>query len=168
MMTSKEGMLALWEEHMRCEFEASDVEGTMATMVDGDAHLINPAVLTGGDNLDEIRHFYKDVFLPHIPDDTETTVISRTIGEDQIVDELIFKFTHDIEMPWILPNVLPTGKHVEVPMIVFVGVRDGKVAYEHIYWDQACVLVQIGLLDPAHLPVTGIESVEKLRQLTKK
>ena len=83
--------------------------------------------------------------------------MSRTIGDDQVVDELVLSFTHDIEMPQLLPGVSPTGKHVRLAFCVVVGFDDGKVAHEHIYWDQASLLVQVGLLDPAGLPVTGAE-----------
>ena len=97
-----------------------------------------------------------------MPPDTEMTPVSRTIGKDQIVDEMIFKFTHMIAMDWMLPGIPPTGKRVEVPLVAIVRFRDGKLAHEHIYWDQASVLVQIGLLDPAQLPVVGVESAKKV------
>jgi carboxymethylenebutenolidase len=97
-----------------------------------------------------------------MPPDTEMTSVSRTIGEDQLVDEMIFKFTHTILMDWMLPGVAPTGKRVEVPLVAIVQFREGKLAHEHIYWDQASVLVQIGLIDPAKLPVAGIESARKV------
>jgi carboxymethylenebutenolidase len=97
-----------------------------------------------------------------MPPDTEMTPVSRTIGEDQFVDEMIFKFTHTIRMDWMLPGVAPTGKRVEVPLVAIIRFRDGKLAHEHIYWDQASVLVQIGLIDAAKLPVAGIESARKV------
>src|SRR3989440_4062847 len=75
---------------------------------------------------------------------------------------MVFKFTHTIPMNWMLPGIPPTRKRVEVPLVAIVRVRDGKLAHEHIYWDQASVLVQIGLLDPARLPVVGIESAKKV------
>ena len=97
-----------------------------------------------------------------MPPDTEMTSVSRTIGEDQIVDEMIFKFTHTIPMDWMLPGIPPTGKPVEVPLVAIVRFREGKLAHEHIYWDQASVLVQIGLIDAANLPVAGVESAHKV------
>jgi carboxymethylenebutenolidase len=87
--------------------------------------------------------------------------ISRTIGTDQLVDEMVFSFTHTIRMDWMLPGLAPTGKRVEVPLVAIVRFREGKLAHEHIYWDQASVLVQLGLLDAAALPVAGIESARK-------
>src|SRR6202163_1269590 len=97
-----------------------------------------------------------------MPPDTEMTPVSRTIGEDQLVDEMVFKFTHTIRMDWMLPAIPPTGKRVEVPLVAIVRFRDGKLAHEHIYWDQASVLVQIGLIDPAKLPVAGVATAKKL------
>src|ERR671931_1841913 len=93
--------------------------------------------------------------------DTSMTPVSRTIGVDRVVDEMVFEFTHTIQMDWMLPGVAPTGRHVKVPLIVVVHFRDGKLAHEHIYWDQAAVLVQLGLLDASSLPVAGIESAQK-------
>ena len=97
-----------------------------------------------------------------MPPDTEMIPISRTIGNDQLVDEMVFKFTHTIPMDWMVPGVAPTGKHVQVPLVAIVRFREGKLAHEHIYWDQASVLVQIGLLDASNLPVAGIESARKV------
>jgi carboxymethylenebutenolidase len=93
--------------------------------------------------------------------DTVMTPISRTIGNDQLVDEMVFKFTHTIKMDWMLPGVAPTGKRVEIPLVVIVRFRDGKLAHEHVYWDQAPVLVQLGLLEGGTLPVAGVESARK-------
>jgi len=151
----------LWEDHVRYEFSTRNTDDTLATMVD-DAYVNHIPVLTGGVARDELREFYSKRFIPQMPPDTEMTPVSRTIGEDQLVDEMIFKFTHTIAMDWILPGISPTGKHVEVPLVAIVRFRDGKLAHEHIYWDQASVLVQIGLLDAAKLPVAGIESARKV------
>ena len=151
----------LWDEHVRYEFSARNTEDTLATMVE-DAYVNHIPVLTGGVGRDELREFYSKRFIPQMPPDTEMTPVSRTIGEDQIVDEMIFKFTHTIAMDWMLPGIPPTGKRVEVPLVAIVRFRDGKLAHEHIYWDQASVLVQIGLLDPAKLPVAGVESARKV------
>ena len=127
-----------------------------------DAYVNHIPILTGGAGRDELREFYSKRFIPQMPPDTEMIPVSRTIGEDQLVDEMIFKFTHTIPMDWMLPGVAPTGKRVEVPLVAIVQFREGKLAHEHIYWDQASVLVQIGLLDPSNLPVAGVESARKV------
>jgi carboxymethylenebutenolidase len=151
----------LWEDHVRYEFSTRNTEDTLATMVE-DAYVNHIPVLTGGAGQDELREFYSKRFIPQMPPDTEMTPVSRTIGEDQLVDEMVFKFTHTIRMDWMLPGIAPTGKRVEVPLVAIIRFRDGKLAHEHIYWDQASVLVQIGLLDAAKLPVAGVESARKV------
>jgi carboxymethylenebutenolidase len=150
----------LWEEHVRHEFATHNPEETLATMV-ADAYVNHIPVLTGGVGKQQLREFYSKRFIPQMPPDTEMVPLSRTIGHDQLVDEMIFKFTHTMRMDWMLPGVAPTGKRVEVPLVAIVRFRDGKLAHEHIYWDQASVLVQLGLLDPSELPVSGVESARK-------
>jgi carboxymethylenebutenolidase len=168
MNESKEDLTAaqrrlneLWEEHMRYEFATRNTDDTLTTMVD-DAYVNHVPVLTGGVGRDQLREFYATHFIPQMPPDAEMTPVSRTIGDDRLVDELIFKFTHTVRMDWMLPGVAPTGRRVEVPLVVIVHFRDGKLAHEHIYWDQASVLVQLGLLDARVLPVAGIESARKV------
>src|SRR5438128_4545681 len=158
---AQETLRQLWEEHVRYEFSTRNTDDTLATMVD-DAYVNHIPVLTGGVGLDELREFYSNRFIPQMPPDTEMTPVSRTIGDDQLVDEMVFKFTHTIRMDWMLPGVAPTGKHVEVPLVAIVRFREGKLAHEHIYWDQASVLVQIGLIDAAKLQVAGVESARKV------
>ena len=157
---AQETLQQLWEDHVRHEFNTRNHEETLATMVE-DAYVNHIPVLTGGVGKDELREFYSTRFIPQMPPDTEMTAISRTIGNDQLVDEMVFKFTHTIRMDWMLPGIAPTGKRVEVPLVAIVRFREGKLAHEHIYWDQASVLVQLGLLDPGTLPVAGVDSARK-------
>ena len=161
LTSAQQRLSELWEDHVRYEFSTRNTDDTLATMVD-DAYVNHIPVLTGGSGRDELREFYSKRFIPQMPPDTEMTPVSRTIGEDQLVDEMVFKFTHSIRMDWMLPGISPTGKRVEVPLVAIVRFKDGKLAHEHIYWDQASVLVQIGLLDPAKLPVAGVESARKV------
>ena len=154
LTAAQETLQQLWEEHVRHEFATHNTEDTLATMVD-DAYVNHIPVLTGGVGKDELREFYSERFIPQMPPDTEMTSISRTIGNDQLVDEMVFKFTHTIRMDWMLPGIAPTGKRVEVPLVAIVRFKEGKLAHEHIYWDQASALVQVGLLDAATLPVVG-------------
>jgi carboxymethylenebutenolidase len=158
---AQEALQQLWEQHVQYEFSTRNTDDTLATMVE-DAYVNHIPVLTGGVGRDELREFYSKRFIPQMPPDTEMTPVSRTIGEDQLVDEMVFKFTHTIRMDWLLPGVAPTGKRVEVPLVAIVRFRDGKLAHEHIYWDQASVLVQVGLLDATKLPVAGVESARKV------
>jgi carboxymethylenebutenolidase len=150
----------LWEEHVRYEFETKNADDTIATMVE-DAYVNHIPVLTGGSGKTELRQFYATHFIPRMPPDLEMVPLSRTVGRDQVVDEMVLKFTHSIEIDWMVPGIAPTGRRVEVPLVAIVRFRDGRVAHEHIYWDQATVLVQLGLIDPAALPVAGGESAAK-------
>ena len=151
----------LWEEHLRDEFTTQDTKATLETMVP-DAYVNHIPVLTGGVGHEQLREFYSRHFIPKMPADTEIVPVSRTIGTERLVDEMIFRFTHTIEMDWMLPGIAPTGKRVECPLVVIVHFRDGKLSNEHIYWDQASVLVQLGLLDAANQPVAGLETAKKL------
>jgi carboxymethylenebutenolidase len=158
---SKPDLARLWEEHTKFEFVTRDAESTVATMVD-DAHVNHVPVMTGGCGKNALRSFYARDFIPCMPPDTKLTPVSRTIGEDRLVDEMIFSFTHTQEMPWMLPGIPPTYARVEIPLVAIVGFRDGKLASEHIYWDQASVLKQIGLLTDSELPVFGAETARKV------
>ncbi len=151
----------LWEEHIRHEFDTRDVPATMATMV-AEPYVNHIPTMTGGVGSRELSRFYQYHFVHNNPKDMELTPISRTVGASQIVDEFIMSFTHDSEIDWLLPGVAPTGKRVEIPMLGVVKFRGPKLYHEHIYWDQASVLVQIGLLDPTGLPVAGRETAQKL------
>jgi len=159
--TREREMVEMWEQHMASEFEAKSIDATMATMTK-DPFVNHVPVMTGGVGHNDVRHFYSTYFIPGHPPDTETVPVARTIGKDRIVDELIHKFTHTIEMPWILPGIKPTGKHVEVAVVVVVLFEDGKIAGERIYWDQASVLAQLGLIDAEKLPITGVEASHKV------
>jgi carboxymethylenebutenolidase len=157
----QQAMVKTWEQHMAAEFQMKSIDATMATMT-SQPFVNHVPVMTGGVGYDGVRAFYETYFLPGHPPDTETTPVARTVGEDRVVDELIHKFTHTIEMPWILPGIKPTGKRVEIAVVVVVQFEDGKIAGERIYWDQASVLAQVGLINAGQVPVTGIEASRKV------
>jgi carboxymethylenebutenolidase len=154
-------LAATFDAHMRAEFQDLDLEATMATM-SADPYVHHVPTITGGRGIEGVRDFYGHHFIGQWPADTETRQVSRTVGESQVVDELVMTFTHDRQLDIMLPGVPPTGRRITIPVVVVVGFEDGKVRHEHIYWDQASVLVQAGLLDPAGLPVTGPEQAEAL------
>lgn len=151
----------LWDKHCEYEFATRNVADTMATMV-AQPYVNHIPTMTGGVGHEMLAHFYQNHFVNSNPPDTTLTPISRTIGATQIVDELLFCFTHTCEVDWMLPGIAPTGKRVEIPLVAIVKFRGDKLYHEHIYWDQASVLVQIGKLDPTGLPVAGIETTRKL------
>ena len=154
-------LVALWEAHCRHEFETRDVDATMATMVSG-PYVNHVPTMTGGVGHRDLARFYKHHFIPTTPADTKLIPISRTIGADRVVDEMLFCFTHDIEIDWMLPGLKPSNKYVEIPLVAIVCFRGDKLYHEHIYWDQASVLVQIGALDPKGLPMAGNATAKKL------
>jgi len=152
---------ALWDLHCLYEFGTRDVDATMATMV-AEPYVNHVPTMTGGVGYRALHDFYTRHFVNSNPPDTTLTPISRTVGATQVVDEMLFCFTHTTEIPWMLPGVAPTGKRVEVPLLAVIKFRGDKLYHEHIYWDQASVLVQVGLLDPQGLPVAGVEAARKL------
>ena len=152
---------AIWKAHTDGEFVDQDVDATMDTMT-GDPFVVHVPTAMGGRGREGVRAFYAERFVGRNPADFALHLVSRTMDDDRIVDEMIVSFTHDIEVPWILPGVAPTGRTVEIPVIAIVGLRDGRIDNEHIYWDQASVLVQVGLLDGARLPVLGTEQSRSL------
>ena len=159
-------LVALWEEHTRFEFGERDVDATMATMV-AEPYVNHVPTMAGGVGHDELKRFYKYHFIGNNPPDMALSPISRTVGADQVVDEMVLSFTHTTEIDWMLPGVAPTGRRVEAPLVAIVRFEGDKLAHEHIYWDQASVLVQIGLLDPKGLPVAGVETALKVRDKTQ-
>ena len=161
LATAQQTLSTRWDEHVKYEFATRDTDDTLETMVE-DAYVNHVPVMTGGVGHNELREFYSKRFIPQMPPDTAMTPVSRTIGVDRVVDEMVFEFTHTIKMDWMLPGVEPTGKHVKVALVVIVHFRDGKLAHEHIYWDQASVLAQLGLIDATRLPVASVESAEKV------
>jgi carboxymethylenebutenolidase len=152
---------ALWDKHTAAEFMARDAAATMRTMV-AEPYVNHIPVMTGGVGGRDLARFYAQHFIPKCPADFKLVPISRTIGAERLVDEMLVCFAHDVEIDWMLPGVPPTGRYVEVPTVAIVNFRGDKLYHEHIYWDQATVLVQIGLLDPNGLPVAGVESAKKL------
>ena len=154
-------MVKAWEDHIAAEFAQKSIDATMATMTPH-PFVNHVPVMTGGVGYDNVVKFYSTHFLPGHPADTESVFVRRTIGDSSIVDELVHKFTHDIPMPWILPGIPPTHKKVEVAIVVVVEFEGGKVLGERIYWDQASVLAQVGLIDATKLPVCGAEAARKV------
>jgi len=157
----QQAMEKLWEEHLASEFKFRSAEAAINTMVDGPS-VNHVPVMTGGVGRKQLTHFYDRYFIPQMPPDTQIIPVSRTIGHDRVVDEFVIKFTHSLQMDWLLPGVPPTNKQVEVATVSVIQFQDGKMASERIYWDQASLLVQLGLLDPTKLPVAGVATARKV------
>jgi carboxymethylenebutenolidase len=157
----QQAMADVFGQHMDAEL-AGDLDSTLATMTD-DPHLVNVPTMIGGAGREGVRSFYENRLIGQFfPPDVEFTEVSRTIGDGRLVDELVISFTHTQEIDWMLPGVAPTGRPISVAFVVVVGVEGGKISYEHIYWDQATVLVQLGLLAEGRLPVAGADAAAKV------
>ncbi|XXF81274.1 dienelactone hydrolase family protein [Myxococcaceae bacterium GXIMD 01537] len=152
---------ALWDQHCYYEFGTRDAEATMKTMV-ARPYVNNVPIMTGGLGYEDLHRFYADHFVRVNPRDLQILLVSRTLGANRLVDEFLASFTHDVEMDWMIPGVAPTGRYVEIPVIVAVTFRGDKLCSEHLYWDQASVLVQLGLLDRGGLPIAGVEAARKV------
>lgn len=149
-----------WQAHTDSEFVHPDVDATMATMTENPTVLHIPTAM-GGRGRNEVKDFYERWFLNRNPGDFTLRSVSRTVGDERIVDEMVVSFTHDIDVPWILPGVAPTGRPVSIPLVAIVGFHGDAIDSEHIYWDQAAVLAQTQLLHPdvvASLPVVTEQS----------
>jgi len=154
-MNADKTLSSVWDRHVGAEFAAKNVDQAVSTMT-AESYVNLIPLMIGARGRDAERDFYANHFLSQLPPDIEIVPVSRTVGHDQLVDELIIRFTHSIRMDWLLPGISPTGKRVEVPFVAIIRFEDDKIAHEHLYWDQASLLVQIGLLDRT-LPVRGIE-----------
>jgi carboxymethylenebutenolidase len=156
----------VFDKHVKFEFEDKDVESTMKTMTK-DPYVHHVPAMTGGVGYNGVYNFYKNDFVGKMPKDTKITQVSRTVGTNRVIDELILSFTHGIEIKSMIPGIRPTGKYVELPLVVVMKFKGNKIEHEHIYWDQASLLTQIGVLDSRGLPITGIEQSQKLKELSK-
>lgn len=145
-------MVELWERHTHYEFACRDADLAVSTMVP-EARVMHLPTMSGASGRDALRAYYADVFIPGQPPDTELDLIARSIGDDVLVDECIMRLTHDREVPQLLPGVAPTGVSLEVAFVVIVKFRDSLMLSETLYWDQAQVLRQAGLLSAATLPL---------------
>src|SRR5215831_6177256 len=151
----------VWEEHLASEFKDKSAEAAINTMADRPS-VNHVPVMTGGVGRKQLTHFYDRYFIPQMPPDTKIVPVSRTIGQDRLIDEFVIKFTHSLQMDWLLPGVPATNKPVEVATVTVVQFQEGKMASERIYWDQASLLVQLGLLDTGKLPVAGVATARKV------
>jgi carboxymethylenebutenolidase len=152
---------AIWEDHCAQEFAHKDVAAALRTMTD-DPSVNHVPVMTGGRGLDQVTAFYRDHFVGQSPADFALDPVNRVVGETAIVDEFVCRFTHDIVMDWMLPGVPPTNRPVRLAVVAVIGFKGERIAFERVYWDQASLLVQVGLLDPVRLPVTGGEAADKV------
>lgn len=158
--TAEQALIDVWGAHMAAEFEHKSADLAIATMT---AHpvLIHVPVGTGATGREALRKFYKEIFIPQLPPDAEFQLLTRSVAQDRLIDELILRFTHTLQMDWFAPGIAPTGRRLEVPHVCIIAFEDGKISSEHIYWDQATVLLQLGILK-GDLPVLGADQGDRL------
>jgi carboxymethylenebutenolidase len=157
----RQRMLEAYLAHTAAEFETRRPEDAMATMVAEPTVVLLPT-LAGGTGREQVAEFYAHHFIFNMPPDMELLPVSRIVGADHIVEESVLRFTHTVELRWMLPGVAPTGRRVELAVCSVVRMDGDKVAHEHIYWDQASVLAQLGLLDAERLPAVGRDAARKM------
>jgi carboxymethylenebutenolidase len=153
-------LIETWEAHTAAEFEHKDADAAVATMTDHPV-LIHVPVGTGATGKEAVRRFYAEIFIPQSPEDFELDLLTRSVGQNRIIDEFIVRFTHSIRMDWFAPGVEPTGRRIAVPHVAVIAFEDGRMSSEHIYWDHATVLRQMGLLD-ASLPVMDASQCDRM------
>jgi carboxymethylenebutenolidase len=154
---------ALFDEHEYAEFGLRDADKALETMV-REPSVWLMATQLGGDGREAVRRFYGDVFIPNLPPNMDLIRVSRTVATDRLVDEDLVSFAHTTEIPWLLPRVRPTGRSIELVVIVVAEFEEGKLARERVYWDQASVLAQVGLLNIDRLPVSGDQAAAVVRR----
>ena len=159
-----QAMLDTWQRHTHAEFVLKDADATLATMTDNPYILCIPTGMRSVGRA-EVRTFYADQFFPTVPPDFELVPVSETIGTDRIVEEFVVRFTHTVEIGWVVPGVPATGRKVEFPLVVMIEFQADKIACERIYWDQATVLSQLGVLDHPAV-AAGAGSATELARLT--
>jgi carboxymethylenebutenolidase len=165
-MTPEEQKLTeVFQEHSMAEFVARDPEAALSSMVDN-PYVMNFPILKGGVGKEAVRAFYSKEFIPQIPSDVEVIPVTQTAGQNRLIIEGVMRFTHSIQMDWVLPGVAPTNKRIELIAVAVIEFQDGKVACERLYWDQASVLAQVGLIDATNLPVKGAECAQEFLKLT--
>jgi carboxymethylenebutenolidase len=158
---SGQELLEVWQHHVHSEFVLKDAKLALTTM-STDPHVLMVPIATGGRGREGVLNFYRDYFLAQLPADIRPIAISQVVGKDTLVEEAVYQFTHDQVMDWFVPGVAPTGKSVEIGTVAIVKFENAKIASEHLYWDHASVLVQLGILDPAKVPVKGAETARTL------
>lgn len=159
--SAEKAITGLWDTHLQAEFAHKNPDEAMATMTDDPRVTIVPTMI-GGRGPEELRNFYAKHFLNQLPPDIEVTSLSRTVGQGRVVDELVIRFTHTLQMDWVLPGIAPTGKRIEFAMAVVVQTRGDKIVSENLYWDNASILHQAGLITDPKLPILGAEHARNM------
>lgn len=158
--SAEQALIDVWEAHMAAEFVLKDADQAIATMTD-DPVLVHVPVGTGAAGREALRAFYRDILIPQMPPDAELQLLTRSVGQNRVIDEFVLSLTHTVQMDWFAPGIAATGRRLVVPHVAVIAYEDGKISSEHIYWDQASVLLQLGILE-AGLPVLGADQADRV------
>lgn len=158
---AQQALIDVWMRHAAAEFEDKDADAAIATMTERPV-LIHVPVGTGATGREPLRKFYAETFNPQLPPDIALELVSRTVGQDRVIDEFIIRFTHTARMDWFAPRVEATGLRLELPHVGVIAFEGDKIASEHIYWDHASAMIQLGVLDPARVPALGSEQTGRI------
>ncbi|MDZ7734192.1 MAG: ester cyclase [Acidimicrobiia bacterium] len=150
----------LWEAHQRAEFELKDADAAIDTMT-AEPSLVHVPIGAGAFGREALRRFYAEVFIPQLPDDIEPQVVTRTVTGDRLIEEFVLRYTHTVRMDWATPGVPPTGQRVAVPHVAVIDFHEGLIAAERIWWDQATLLAQLGIL-PDGFPVLAARQADRV------
>ena len=161
----RQKILAIWQRLTHAEFVLKDPDAALVPMCEDPYVLCIPSG-TGGSGRTGVREFYASQFLPRIPPDFELLSVSQTFGDDRIVEEFVIRFTHTLDMDWMLPSVRATNRRVEFALVGIIEFQAGKVAGERLYWDQAAVLSQLGIPDHP-VAAAGAGSAAQLLKLRR-
>ena len=134
----------VWDEHLAALLGRRDLAAALARMSAEPSVLHMPA-MTGGTAGPGVERFYAQVLLPSLPADLTLTRISRTVDRWRLVDELTVSFTHDRELPWLLPGIEPTHRRAEVLAIAVVAFQRGRIRSVRALWDHATLTAQLDL-----------------------
>ena len=159
--SKNEPLLEVWRQHNYSEWVMKDAAAALTTM-SANPHVLMVPIAVGGQGREGVYNYYHNYFLAQLPADIRPVPISQVIQNDILAEEAVFHFTHDQVMDWMIPGVPATGRRVEVGVVAIVRFENGLIASEHLYWDHASVLAQLGVLDPRRVPVKGAESARTL------
>ena len=143
-----------WEEHQQALIRRRDLRAALAQLAAEPVVTHIPA-MTGATGRAAVERFYADQVLPHLPGDLVQRRISRTVDRWRLVDETTVSFTHDRELPWLLPGVEPTFRRAEVLSIAIVGFDRARIRSQRVLWDHATLLGQLGLEGATAPAATG-------------
>jgi carboxymethylenebutenolidase len=157
---AEQALIDVWDTHTAAEFELKDADAAIVTMTERPV-LIHVPVGTGATGREPLRKFYREIFIPQMPPDFKLELLTRSVGQNRMIDEFIVRFTHTVQMDWFAPGIAPTGRRLVVPHVGVVAFENEKISSEHIYWDQATVLLQLGILEDG-LPALGADQADRL------